>query len=181
MRAIANSPLSFCLEDPVEDYDPHNPRRNIIAKPGLRAEFLAGQGTTYENDLAKKTFKFNGLPVGEDDGLPIDPVYRISVFDSKEQHWDEDTRKKAEKLLTESPYNGSAYIIVETPVRPAPWAGYDKIRSVKKLLELVVETGSDAEEVLAYEIENKNRPEVVEAMQAILAPVPEDDAVVVSA
>jgi hypothetical protein len=181
LRAISHAPLSLCLENPVEDYDPHNPRRHIITSPGLRAEFITGDTTEYEREIAKKTFKFNGLPVGEEDGLPVDPIYRISSWDSTMQQWDPKTQKKAEELLVKSPYNGSAFIVVDEPKRPAPWKGSDSIRSVKKLIELVTETGSDAEEVLAYEIENKNRLEVVEALSVVIGGPIEDDAVVVSA
>src|SRR5207247_2475639 len=148
--------------DPVEENDPHNPRRHIITSPGLRAIFITDT-TEREREIAKKKFKFNGLPVDEESGLPINPDFRITAFDTDLQGWDEKTKKKAEKLLVDSPYNGSDYIIVETLRRPAPWPGYDSVRSVKKLLELVVATESDAEEVLSYEIENKNRPEVVAA------------------
>lgn len=181
MRALTNSPgYDLCLKDPVEDMDPQNPRRHIIIKPGLRAKFI-GDTTAYEVELGKKRFKFNGLPVDQDSGLPVDPTYRLATFDTTLQGWDKQTQKEAEKLLSESAYNGSDFIIVDTPRRPAPWTGYDSLRSVKKIIELVTATGSDVEEVLSYEIENANRPEVVEALQVILAPPADPDAVVVSA
>ncbi len=180
MRAIAPLPARITLEQSVEDYDPHNPRRHVITKPTLKAVFT-NDTTQYERDIAKKTFKFNGLPRDEFTDMPVDPDYRISGFDTTTQGWDDETREKAEKLLLEHPNNGSDFIIVEAPERPAPWKGYDTITSVKKILELVTDTGSDAEEVLSYERENKNRPQVVEALELVVNPPVQDDEVVVEA
>src|SRR5262249_38545665 len=123
-----------------------------------------------------KHFKFNGMPVEEDLLTPVDPTYRLSGFDTTIQGWGDEEREELEQRLADASVSGD-YIIIETPKRPAPWPGYDKLKSAAKIADLTQATGSDVEGVLAYERENLNRPEVIEAVQA-LVPEEEDEVVV---
>jgi len=53
-----------------------------IVSPGLTCEFSRFDTTDWERELARKTFKFRGVPMAET-GLLIDPVpSRVSSYDS---------------------------------------------------------------------------------------------------
>jgi hypothetical protein len=169
------------LKNPVEDQDPYNPRRRIIHEPGIVAQFREGNYTYAEEEYAKKRFKFNGLPTYDGETMtPVDPAYRIGIFDTADQNYDEETKKWVEEEMQKAYSFGSDFELFDTPKLPAPWPGYDKLRAIKRITDLVGETGSDPDDVIAYEKENANRAEVIEALEG-LKPEVEDDVTVISA
>lgn len=181
MRYISNmARYKIILRPALEAPDPSRMGRMRVVEPGLYAQFNEHDVTDWEREMALKHFKFPGMPVQEDTLEPIDPSYRLATFDTTMQGWDEETRKFAEERLETAIGANIDYIKVEKPKLDAPWPGYDKLVSAKKIAELVESTGSDIEAVVAYERENKNRADVIEAVQA-LAPAPDPDEVVVSA
>lgn len=166
------------LRESIEEPDPYHKGRHIIHRKPLVANFVAGDLTPWEKEAALKHFSFAGMPVEEDMMTPVDPSSRLSSFDTTTQGWSPEDQEYAEKALLESQAHGPDYLHVETPKRPAPWAGYDKLRAANKIVELVEATGSDPEYVLAYERENENRDAVIAALEKLLAPVEDEEELV---
>ena len=115
--------------------------------------------------------RWPGLPQEEDGVTPANPVDngRIGVWDSVEwqaEHGltDED-REGAEKLLLGSVFYGTDFIQVAEPVElvpQKPWPNYDETHHFK-IASLAAELGL-TEAALAYELANKNRKGVIEAL-----------------
>ena len=172
MRFVAPNPVTICLRDPVEEPDPYHPGRHKISEPGVRAQFVTGDFTLKEKQIAQERFHFTGLPVDEYTQMPVDPSYRIGTFDTSMQGWDEETRRFAEEALLNNLAHGPEYILVEVDRAVAPWAGYDTLAG-DKVVEMVKATGSDPEDVITYERENKNRKTVISALEELLDPADE--------
>ena len=191
MRFISPNPeLTVCLLSPIEKPDPYREGRQIIEKPGYIAQFRTGDFTKAEKDFAVKKFKFAGLPLHEDALTPVEPDFRIATYDTSLINWEplakeyqmepDEMKELIEQKLQDSVYHGTSFVRFDAPRLQPPWRGYDNARSVKRIVELVQETGSDVEDVIAYERENKNRPEVIEALEALLQPS-EPEATVITA
>lgn len=178
MRFVAPSPIKVNLRDPIEEPDPYHPRRNLVTRVGVDAQFRTGDFTDQEKAVAVSRFRFNGIPVDEYTQLPVDPSYRISTFDTNDQGWDEETKEWAEGFLMNHPQHGSDFVLVEIAKRQAPWQGYDSL-AADRVVDLVTATGSDVEDVIAYEKENKNRKTLISALEELLTP--SEGEVVVSA
>lgn len=149
----------------------------LISK-GFMCEFEHGGLTNAEAEFARQAFVWKGLPIATD-GTPLDPVrdlHRVGVFDSE---WaPEHLREQVEQKLLSRPGFGQDYVLFEQPKAPAPWATYDQLvvrgqrtldHVVAKITEIVEETGTDPQAVIAYERENLNRGEVIEAMLLLTA------------
>jgi len=115
---------------------------------------------------------FPGLPVEEDEVTIANPVEngRIGVWDSVvwqgQFSLTDDDREAAEKLLLDSPYYGIEFIQVEEVKAAKPWPSYDDAHH-NKIASLASELGLVAE-ALAYEQENKQRPTVIEQLEAAM-------------
>jgi hypothetical protein len=116
---------------------------------------------------------FPGLPIEEDEVTPANPVEngRIGVWDSVclaggLSAWTDADREQAEQLLLTSPYYGIEFITVEEVKAVKPWPSYDDAHH-NKIASLASELGLVAE-ALAYEQENKQRPTVIEQLEAAL-------------
>lgn len=147
--------------------------------------------TDAEVKFALERLGWNGLGTTHPDSLEhIVPVHKIGVFDSEvaqELHgWTDDQRRQIERSLLDSSEHGTEFVVFETPKAAKPWPNYDQIKVVgqrtpakvaEKIAEMTLDLGLDAGSVLAYEQENANRVEVVEALRALLvdAPAVEDE------
>jgi hypothetical protein len=115
---------------------------------------------------------FPGLPVEEDEVTIANPVEygRIGVWDSvarQEEHsLTDELREGAEQLLLNSSYYGIEFFVVEEVKAARPWPSYDDAHH-NKIASLAAELGLVAE-ALAYEQENKQRPTVIEQLEAAL-------------
>ncbi len=144
-----------------------------VVQQGYSAEpFIHGDVNEWEVEAALKHFdgKIRGLAEGED------PRWRLSSYDTDEaavtHGWSAEEKAKFEDVLRK--HAGADYLIVDKPRRPAPWPSYDKQTTVvgKRTLELVVqkvvETVRDLEldpvGVAAYERDNLNRKEILDAL-----------------
>jgi len=121
----------------------------------------------HEVDIALSTFTFTGLAEG------VNPLSRISSFDTEvfcqrypEAERDEMQAQIDERLRILQEQNPSQFIIVETPKAEKPWPKYDQ-DSVEQVLVVQDSIGVNPTKVRRYEEENKNRPEIVEAMQLL--------------
>lgn len=117
-------------------------------------------------------FGFLGVADGEDD-----PGRRVSAYDTDEAArsgaWDAETKLEVERTLDAGV--GHDYYKLEDVRLPAPWPRYDEIvvygrRTAELCAEKISDTvkmlGLDPAAVAAYERENLNRPEVLEALEA---------------
>lgn len=103
---------------------------------------------------------------------PLD--YRIGVFDTSSIH-DEGLRRMVEEKMVSSRKHGRDYLHVEEPRLAAPWPRYDEVVSggrgrtneavALEIAAKVEELGLDPAAVAAYERANRNRPEVLEALE----------------
>jgi copper chaperone CopZ len=80
------------------------------------------------------------------------------------------------KKLRADPSYGPDHVEVDVATK-APFQNYDNL-SVPEILKVVELTGTPAEAVIAYEIENANRQDLLKRLEGVEA---SDDTVVVSA
>jgi len=124
-----------------------------------------------EHERALKEFKFQGQYQHMDEATPVDPSYRLSVFDSNIQQvkhgWsDEDRSTIEQELLRKATITGDFFYSEQTPI-PAPFAKWDGDDiPAFKLVAMLVETGGDLQEALDYErIFGRKRDDVIEALE----------------
>lgn len=139
--------------------------------PALEAQFETDWRTDPDIALAKSVFTFRGLAIYEN-GQPVEPTYRISVFDSElaqlKHGWtDEDTEIVVEALRNEGPI-GQMYVEVIPAPADKPWNGYDELDDPARIVELALAIDADLEKVVQYERENLKRAEVVGALKGAL-------------
>jgi len=146
-----------------------------VLRDGYTAEFKVSDVTDWERDAARGAFTFVGTTTTLG-GNPIDPVTtRISGFDTN-RIADTTLRAEVEKALQVNTAFGHDYILVEKPTLPAPWPKYDS-EKVAAIAGKVADSGYDPQDVIAYERANKNRPSVIEALEALLVKEPEEELV----
>ena len=153
----------------------------VPAVTPLEAQFTPDLRTDVERDLALSTFQFRGLAIHEN-GQPVDPTYRISVFDSEvaklQNGWTDADEAAVVAALRSGPI-GQMYVeVVPVPVEK-PWNGYDELTDADRIVELATAIGADLSQVVAYERENRDRDDVIEALKAAEAEA--DETIIVSA
>lgn len=181
MQFIAeNEPQVFVRSENPAVYD----TKGRLVQPKSRrvsAEFKRGTAPAFAREKGVKAFQFNGLP---DSG--ITPEQWLSYYDSvaaqSQFGWtDEEREAIEEKLLAQG------YMQVELDRLKAPWPAYGKLvaqgaRTIEKvaakIAEKVVEDGYDPAEVAAYEAANLNRPEVLDALAALVEAPAEPESLV---
>lgn len=137
----------------------------------------------WEVEAANARFVNTGLMLELDGHTTIDAMDRYSVFDTHDaqKHWGltDAQRVELEEHLQNNLSHGVYYIRVDAPVLAPPWPTYDSFRGVKgtptaqRIAEKVLEDGYDVGVVLAYERQGANRTEVLDALEALQAPVVE--------
>lgn len=142
---------------------------HLPEQKALEAQFGPDLRTDEDVALAKSSFKFRGLPIWEN-GQEVDPIYRISVFDSEvaklQLGWTDDEEALVVDALRNHGPIGQMYV-ERVPVPAAtPWNGYDELDDAERIVDLAVGTNADIAAVIAYEKENQNRSYVVEALEA---------------
>ena len=176
--------------DVVEDYATGR-SRTIIPLIDLQFD-VTGSMHAWELAAALEHFKFDGLPTEMDEMTPISPLYRLSVFDSAQfvqnnralRFVDDEGNAKPltadliDAFLDGREECGVDFIRVDQPAVVAPWPAYPKLVAggrgntsasvVEKIIEKVQEDGYDAAEVIAYELQNLARPDVIAALEALV-------------
>lgn len=148
---------------------------------GLSADFSPDLRTPEDDALAKSTFEFNGLAIYEN-GQHVDPSYRISVFDSEvmklKNGWtDEEEALVVETLRHNGPI-GQMYVEVLPVAASKPWNGYDELDDADRIMELALGINADLDQVAAYEKQNQNRSDVLDALAGASTA---DETIIVSA
>lgn len=161
------------------------------------AQFHKGGLTEWEEIEALESFDFSGLPEG------INPLTRVSMFDSEAyviQKYSNEAERASrlaeidERLEYLSKLFPNEFCIVAKPAASKPWPTYDDTPiedvlgaddqvEVPGLYTMQALTGISPQDIRLYEVENLNRPEVIEAMEALeaeLAGVARDETISVS-
>lgn len=150
----------------------HGPKE-VLSRNPIIAQFSKQGITEYEREAALEHFRFKGIAEGED------PLRRISSYDTDQEAaqygWDKKTKEEIERVLDLR--QGVDYFRVDKPRAIAPWPTYDKTPP-GKVLQMVSDMGIDPDAVMEYERENKNRPQIIEALEA---EVTDDEEIVVPA
>lgn len=154
---------------------------------GLMAEFRHGDVTDWERAYGRERFQTElrrGAPTELDGATPADTSGRLSSFDTVIEQklcgWSDEVREWVEQQLLANHAHGREFERVEKPLLPPPWPTYDQMRgrghrSTPELIAARVrELGIPAVDVLAYEQQGANRPDVVAALEALLPTVEEE-------
>ena len=148
----------------------------------LEAKFTPDLRNDEDLAFALSTFKFRGLPIYES-GEQVGASYRISVFDSEiakgQNEWTEADEALVVQVLRDASMNGTAFAELVPVPTEKPWNGYDDIEDAARILELALAIDADLTKVLAYEQENKDRPEVTAELKIAIAAA--DETIFVSA
>ena len=152
-------------------------------KPVL-AEFHQGGLTEWEQIVALESFDFSGLPEG------VNPLSRVAMFDTEAyvQRYPEEEQEAMQFMIDKrlkqlADIFPNEFMIVEKPRQPKPWPTFDETeledtqietapgvyQAVPGILTLQALSGWSPEAIRLYEVENKNRKDVVEAMEALEA------------
>ncbi len=143
-----------------------------VKKRGIMCNFIQGGLTPWELDAADKAFQHRGVAGDED------PRRRYSWYDPEVarhlSEWTDEEYEIVTKRLDEVCGRGDV-IKVDKPRVKAPWPAYDKLKAkpgqkvADAIATKVVEDGYDPELVILYERENRNRADVIAALEAIPA------------
>ncbi len=148
----------------------------------LSVSFSPDLRTDEDVAFANSTFTFRGMPIFEN-GQPVKTTYRIAVFDTEvamlQNGWTEAETKLVIATLRASSHIGSQFAELVPDPAPKPWNGYDEVDNVERIVDLAVAIDADLTKVIQYERENASRPEVIEALQAVLDAA--DEQIIVSA
>jgi hypothetical protein len=128
-----------------------------------------------EIERAMKEFGFRGQYQHVDEATPVDPSYRLSVFDSikqQEKHgWTDEEREIIEReLLRKEKITNDFFASTQAPISaPFPKWDDDSIPAYK-LVAMLVEMGGDLQLALDYErLFGHRREGVIEALQETMA------------
>lgn len=139
---------------------------------GLEAQFENKGLTDQEVEIGLKTFNWPGLPEDRETGTLVSPISHLSVFDSesarKQYGWSDEDENLVVQTLRSNSGLGREFIEVEVPKAPAPWAGYDKLESADKIAEIALATETKLADVIAYELENRDREDVIDVLRDLL-------------
>lgn len=154
---------------------------------GMVARFRPQGLSPWEKEASIEHFGGNLRGVAHDEN----PIRRFSVYDTETQailnKWDASFRNEVEERLRTADGYGVDYIEIVQPRAPEPWPNYDKLAAqgrrtnemvAEKIAETVRDLGYSVEHVLLYERENRNRPEVVAALEALTAEPVADETVI---
>jgi hypothetical protein len=136
-------------------------------KPIL-AQFEQGGLMKWEEEAALESFNFSGLAEG------VHPLTTVGVYDTEiaVQHIADRQEREAKLALIEGRLRElqamfpSQFIIVEKPSLAKPWPSYDDT-PVEDIESVMAATGVGADQVIAYEMENEQRGEVLDLLNAL--------------
>lgn len=174
MRFISRSPKLTVRAIPQEQLLVQTPSgAKLIPDPnneGIICEFQQGGLAPWEKDAALQRFQLRGVAHG------ANPTWKLGHFDTELEQmrhgWSNDLREEIERVLMTR--QGTEFFLCERPRLSPPWPAYDRLdvsgrRTIdvlaQQIAEKVVEDGHDPDFVIAYERENKNRPEVIHALE----------------
>lgn len=145
----------------------------VIQEP-VYAMFEPWQLLPHERELAISRWSFNGFYQQEDEVTVLPPDHRIGVYDSEYdaqlKGWSDEIRQEVERALIVNAELTDNILILPRSAFAPPWPRYDDfIGTSDRLIARLIEDGHNLAEVLAYERSALDRPEVVEALEALIA------------
>jgi hypothetical protein len=169
------------LRDTITDYAPNGAA--IKVHPALSVQFRPqGSAPDWAKDAVSKLSNW-----GTGIGLNEDPFSRVGTLDTddeaRNQNWSDEDKAFVEQALLNAPSNGVEYVVCSAPKTARPWSTYDEFvgdEAVAKILYTVDLTGADPKAVLRYERENKDRTDVLDALEALVEKEEEDVVGVIS-
>jgi hypothetical protein len=145
------------------------------AQRALYAKFHRFSAPEWARQIGRETFQFPTCPQDVDPGDWL--AYMDTDDEAREYKWTGEERAAVEsKLLEIAPLYG--YMVVDKPRQSPPWPAYDKlvaqgqrtnVKIGETIVRKVVEDGYDPAAVASYERENLCRPEVVDALESLIA------------
>lgn len=143
-----------------------------ILQKHLEAQFNPRGITEYEIEQGAAALQIHGLPEDRIEGGEVSPRDRLSVWDSalaqKELKWNDDETQIVIDALRDSDRYGMDFVEIVQPLRPAPWKGYDRLVDAEKIAAITVATETSPSEVIAYELENQERADVLDALAELV-------------
>jgi len=129
-----------------------------------------------EAERALKEFSFRGRYQHVDEATPAEISYRLSVFDTEKQGYDEPTRLLVEEELRRlEKINDDFFIVTELSI-PAPYPAWDTSElPAFQMVAGLVEMGFDLNDALSYEkLFGPHRENLIEALEAVIADQAQD-------
>jgi hypothetical protein len=148
----------------------------ITDREGYVAYFRTGDVTEADVDFAERVFVKEGLLYGRklevDDVTPASLLTRLSVFDTaqraSEEKWSDDFRQLVEDFLVERADNHPDFRLITIEAIAPPWPNYLDFRGAKsELLQKIVDDGYSVRDVIAFERQSGQRPELIEALEQL--------------
>jgi hypothetical protein len=140
----------------------------IATRPAVRAEF--GFATGEQRVQNPYTGEFESLEGYQGGFFNLDAV-------AEQSGWDEEIKamvaRRLDELCVQMPQSIQSVDFVTAPAE-TPWPTYDAETDPKKLVALAVSLGL-AGKALAYERENAERADVIQALEKQLAETPEPE------
>lgn len=175
----SNLRIPLKSERPITAVDNANNLVVIGKTRRLFAQFTYGGGIPeYAMEKAQEVFG-ERLTAGLPEGVPWN--LRVGWFDTVGAEanwgWTTEEREEAERLLLNHPSHGTAFLLVERPKTVKPWPKYDNLETVEEIMARVVEDGYDPKHVVEYERENRNREDVVRALENYVEETAESEVV----
>jgi hypothetical protein len=152
----------------------------IVTRHGIEARFRPGFNQ-HDLAVAMGAFQFQGLYQHEDEATPVDPAYRIAVYDTDEEYersqeteypWTLEDKELVEQKLLSARTLGEAFVVVPEEKMDPPWPLYRDFDgdTTELVLTAVNVIGVRLEDVLAYEQSKwgENREDVIDALQTAI-------------
>ena len=136
---------------------------------GLYVKFTTGDLSDDEIRICRESFSMHGFKTERDEVTMVDPLSRLSVFDTdlaaKEFNWTDEEKALVEETLMERSKETTFIVYLPAQVVEAPFPAYDSFDgTTEELLQKLISDGFELSKVRIYEIQSKNRPEVVKAL-----------------
>jgi hypothetical protein len=152
-----------------------------VLRRRIDAQFHLSLVTDEDYALALQSFRFSGLPHNVETNSDVSPRFRVSCWDSEwaqlNEGWTDEEIALIIQKLRSDPGFGTDHIEVAAKRASEPFPNYDNL-SVEDIVSIIKLASIDPQTVLAYEVENLNRKELLDLLSGVTA---DDDTVVVSA
>ena len=144
------------------------------------ASFRRGGLPSWAKEQALERFPMVSKP----DSIPAERW--LAYWDPAEAQFTHGWTDEELKVLEARVARSTGVVLFEPDPLKAPWPAYDKLvahgqRKIEhvaaKIVETVQELEIDPAVVILYERQEKNRPEVIAALEALTAPEPEEELV----
>lgn len=164
----------------IQEQDVYHPANGkyLRTEPAVNAEFFHGGAPSYALEQALANPRFQSAW----QALPDGAIYSAYVssfdtdFQAEQQGWSEETKTFVEEFMLQHPDYGHRYALVVPPadLLEKPWPSYDD-QHHKQIRVVAREGGYDIAKIIDYERKHKNRPTVIEDLEALLVGHPSED------